>query len=102
MPGMTGIKVYDLATGEARDSTGTDLATITRVADALPNIDGVCVACKNVARSDIMTSRHDSRAITRRGRRALNSPAAREWVAAETQRPPVTQCSTSATRRTPS
>jgi hypothetical protein len=31
MPGMTGIKVYDLATGEARDSTGTDLATITRV-----------------------------------------------------------------------
>jgi trimethylamine---corrinoid protein Co-methyltransferase len=53
MPGMTGIKVYDLATGVARDSTGADLATITRVADALPNIDGVCVACKNVARSDI-------------------------------------------------
>jgi len=53
MPGMTGIKVYDLATGEVRDSTGADLATITRVADALPNIDGVCVACKNVARSDI-------------------------------------------------
>jgi len=36
MPGMTGIKVYDLATGVARDSTGADLATITRVADALP------------------------------------------------------------------
>ncbi len=52
MPGMTAIKFYDLATGEARDSTGEDLATITRVADALPNIDGACVACKNVARSD--------------------------------------------------
>ena len=53
MPGMTGIKIYDLATGDARDSTGEDLATITRVADALPNIDAVCVSCKNVARSDI-------------------------------------------------
>jgi trimethylamine--corrinoid protein Co-methyltransferase len=53
MPGMTAIRVCDLATGEARDSTGEDLATITRVADALPNIDGVCVACKNVARPDI-------------------------------------------------
>lgn len=53
MPGMTGIRVYDLTTGEPRDSTGDDLAAITRVADALPNIDGACVACKNVARSDI-------------------------------------------------
>lgn len=53
MPGMTCIKVFDLASGEARDSNGEDLATITRVADALPDIDGVCVACKNVARSDI-------------------------------------------------
>ncbi|MFI4888925.1 MAG: trimethylamine methyltransferase family protein [Steroidobacterales bacterium] len=53
MPGMTGIRVCDLTTGETRDSTGEDLAIITRVADALPNIDGVCVACKNVVRSDI-------------------------------------------------
>ncbi len=52
-PGMTCIKVYDLETGEPRDSTREDLATITRVADALPNIDGACIACKNVARSDI-------------------------------------------------
>lgn len=52
IPGMTCIKVYDLATGAARDSTGEDLARITRVADALPNIDAVCIACKNVARSD--------------------------------------------------
>jgi trimethylamine:corrinoid methyltransferase-like protein len=53
IPGMTCIKVYDLESGEPRDSTGEDLATITRVADALPNIDAVCIACKNVTRSDI-------------------------------------------------
>ena len=53
IPGMTCIKVYDLENGESRDSNGDDLATVTRVADALPNIDAVCIACKNVARSDI-------------------------------------------------
>ncbi|HUX74835.1 MAG TPA: trimethylamine methyltransferase family protein [Steroidobacteraceae bacterium] len=53
MPGMTCIKVYDLASGERRPSTAEDLAMITRVADALPNIDGVCVSCKDVPHSDI-------------------------------------------------
>ena len=53
IPGMTCIKVYDLETGEPRPSNADDLATITRVADGLPNIDAVCVACKNVERSDI-------------------------------------------------
>jgi len=53
IPGMTCIKVYDLESGAPRDSTGEDLATITRVADSLPNIDAMCIACKNVARSDI-------------------------------------------------
>ncbi len=52
-PGMTCINVYDLDTGEVRNSNRKDLETITRVADALPNIDGVCIACKNVSRSDI-------------------------------------------------
>ena len=52
-PGMTCIKVYDLQTGEPRNSDGDDLAMITRVADALPNIDAVCIACKNVSRPDI-------------------------------------------------
>ena len=52
IPGMTCIKVFDAETGEPRESTRDDLATITRVADALTHIDGVCVACKNVARSD--------------------------------------------------
>ena len=46
--GMTCIKVFDLETGEPRESTAEDLATITRVADALPNIDGVCVTVKDV------------------------------------------------------
>jgi len=53
IPGMTCIKVYDLESGEPRDSSGEDLATISRVADGLKNIDAVCIACKNVARSDI-------------------------------------------------
>jgi trimethylamine:corrinoid methyltransferase-like protein len=48
LPGMTCIKVFDLETGESRDSTFDDLATITRVADALPNMDGVCVMVKDV------------------------------------------------------
>ncbi|MFI4889302.1 MAG: trimethylamine methyltransferase family protein [Steroidobacterales bacterium] len=52
-PGMTCIRVYDTVTGEPRQSTGADLALITRIADALPNIDGVCVACKDVPNSDI-------------------------------------------------
>ena len=46
-------KVYDLETGEPRQSNREDLEIITRVADALPNIDGVCIACKNIDRSDI-------------------------------------------------
>jgi len=53
MPGMTCIKVYDLDTGKLRESTADDLATITRLADALPNMDGVCVSCKDVPNSDI-------------------------------------------------
>ena len=53
IPGMTCIKVYDLESGAPRDSTGEDLATVSRVADALENIDAVCIACKNVTRSDI-------------------------------------------------
>ena len=53
VPGMTCIKVYDEKTGEPRDSNREDLATITRVSDALPNIDAVCVTCKNVGESNI-------------------------------------------------
>jgi|AntDeeMinimDraft_5_1070356.scaffolds.fasta_scaffold00455_14 trimethylamine:corrinoid methyltransferase-like protein len=52
IPGMTCIRVYD-ETGEPRDSTREDLARITRVADALPNVDAVTVTVKNVERSDI-------------------------------------------------
>lgn len=51
-PGMTCIKIFDTETGEARASTRGDLAMITRLADGLANIDGVCVACKNVSRTD--------------------------------------------------
>ncbi len=53
IPGMTCIKIYDRQTGEPRDSNASDLATVTRVADALPNIDAVCVACKDVSRTDM-------------------------------------------------
>lgn len=51
MPGMTCIKVYDEATGEPRDSTRADLALIARIADGLPHIDAVCVACKDIPNS---------------------------------------------------
>ena len=53
LPGMTCIKVFDLDTGELRASNAADLGMITRVADALPNIDGVCIGCKDVEHSDI-------------------------------------------------
>ena len=53
LPGMTCIKVFDLETGEPRNSTFDDLATITRVADALPNMDGVCVMVKDVPDSTL-------------------------------------------------
>ena len=53
MPGMTCIKVFDEATGEPRDSTRADLATISRIADGLDNIDAVCVACKDVPESTL-------------------------------------------------
>jgi trimethylamine--corrinoid protein Co-methyltransferase len=53
MPGMTCIKIFDEATGEARQSGREDLATATRVSDAMPNIDAVCIACKNVDESNI-------------------------------------------------
>ena len=51
--GMTCIKVYDEESGEPRDSTRADLARVTRLVDALQNIDGACVACKIVEQSDI-------------------------------------------------
>jgi trimethylamine--corrinoid protein Co-methyltransferase len=53
MPGMTCIKIYDESIGEARQSGREDLATATRVSDAMPNIDAVCITCKNVDESNI-------------------------------------------------
>jgi trimethylamine--corrinoid protein Co-methyltransferase len=53
VPGMTCIKFFDLDTGEPRESTSEDLATITRVADALPNIDAVCVMVKDIPNSTV-------------------------------------------------
>ena len=53
MPGMTCIRIFDRESGEPRPSNAEDLATVTRAADALPNMDAVCVSVKNVARSDI-------------------------------------------------
>jgi trimethylamine--corrinoid protein Co-methyltransferase len=51
-PGMTNIAIFDLETGEPRPSKRADLAMITRLADGLPNIDGVCISCKDVSRID--------------------------------------------------
>ena len=53
LPGMTCIKAFDLETGQARDSNREDLATATRVSDAMPNLDAVGVSCKNIEESNI-------------------------------------------------
>jgi trimethylamine:corrinoid methyltransferase-like protein len=53
LPGMTNIRVFDLETGEPRESDKEDLASMTRVADALPNVDAVCVAVKDVPNSTL-------------------------------------------------
>jgi trimethylamine--corrinoid protein Co-methyltransferase len=53
MPGMTCIRIFNPRSGEARPSDAEDLAMVTRAADALSNMDAVCVPVKNVARSDI-------------------------------------------------
>jgi trimethylamine:corrinoid methyltransferase-like protein len=53
MAGCTCPNVVDLATGEKRLGTRDDIATIARVADALANIDGVCLPCKIVESSDV-------------------------------------------------
>ncbi len=50
---MTCIRVFDLDTGKSRSSTFDDIATITRVADALPNVDGVCLMVKDVPDSTL-------------------------------------------------
>ena len=42
LPGMTYIKIYDLETGEPRDSAREDLAMIAKIADGLSNIDSMC------------------------------------------------------------
>lgn len=50
--GLTCINVTDLETGERRPSTKDDLAAITRLANALPDIDGICLPCKMTERPD--------------------------------------------------
>jgi trimethylamine--corrinoid protein Co-methyltransferase len=44
--------VVNLKTGKTVPSTEKDLATICRVADALPEIDGICLPCKIIESSD--------------------------------------------------
>ncbi len=50
--GITCINVIDRETGERRPSTKDDLATITRLGDALENIDGICLPCKMTEKPD--------------------------------------------------
>lgn len=70
-PGMTCINVYDRESGEVRPSTAADLAMITRLADALPNIDGVCIACKDVEHSDIVGEVGEFAVMARNTRKPL-------------------------------
>jgi trimethylamine:corrinoid methyltransferase-like protein len=53
MTGVTCLNVLDLESGAPRPATREDLATITRVADALGEIDGICVPCKIADRPEV-------------------------------------------------
>ncbi len=53
MAGVTCPNVIDTGTGEQRPATAEDIATITRVADALADVDGVCLPCKMSERPDV-------------------------------------------------
>ena len=55
MAGVTCLNVLDLESGTPRPATREDLATITRVADALGEVDGVCLPCKIADRPDLVT-----------------------------------------------
>lgn len=50
--GMTAIRVFDTHDGTTRSSSAADLVMNTRIADSLPNIDAVCITCKDVDRPD--------------------------------------------------
>jgi trimethylamine--corrinoid protein Co-methyltransferase len=53
MAGCTCPNVVDLETGKKRPATAKDLATVSRVADALEHIDGVCLPCNIVEESNV-------------------------------------------------
>jgi trimethylamine:corrinoid methyltransferase-like protein len=53
MAGVTCSNVVDLETGKQRPATADDIATITRVADSLANIDGMCLPCKIAEKPNI-------------------------------------------------
>jgi len=53
MAGVGCPNVIDLETREQRPSSAEDLATITRVADALANIDGVCLPCTILEKANV-------------------------------------------------
>lgn len=50
--GITGVAVLDEVTQERRDTTQSDVVKMTRLADALPNIDGVALPCKMTEQAD--------------------------------------------------
>jgi trimethylamine--corrinoid protein Co-methyltransferase len=51
--GITCINVVDIDTGERRPSTREDLARLIRVADALPDIDGMTLPCKMTEKPNV-------------------------------------------------
>lgn len=53
MAGVTCPNVVDPETGDQRPATREDIAIISRVADALPDIDGVCLPCKISDKPDV-------------------------------------------------
>lgn len=50
--GITAVAILDEVTQERRDTTHSDVVKMTRLADALPNIDGVALPCKMTEQAD--------------------------------------------------
>ena len=69
--GITCIHVIDRKTGERRASNRQDLEEILRVADALPNIDGITLPCKIVERSDMFGEMEEFSLMCRKSTKPL-------------------------------
>ena len=72
MAGVTCPNVVDLETGKQRPATAEDIATISRAADALADIDGVCLPCKIAEKPNIAGQIEEFAAMTKNTNKPLS------------------------------